>query len=411
MSRKYDFIVFGATGFTGQRVVEDLAEKPIYKDLNVAIAGRNRSKLEQVNSNAGSNFDIVLADVKEQATLVEMCFQAKVLLNCVGPYRFFGEQVVKACIDAGCHYVDISGEPEFIERVEAKYHESAQDKRLIVISACGFDSIPADIGTMFTVAQFPNDAKIGAVESYLSLDGGEKGIAAHYTTYECAVHGFSSQDELKKLRKSMPKVSIPQYGPRPPKSSLPRWFAPVNAYALPFPGSDASIVRRSQKAIVSNEVPVQAVPYSAYFTISSALSTGLFMAFGTVFGTLANFSFGKSLLLNNPKLFSYGIFSHEGPSKEQMGETSFSMKFFAKGYSAGVDPASSKPDINVSTVVSGPEPGYIATPIFLLTSALTILNEESDIPKGVLTTATAFRNTSLISQLKEQGIRFEVVNE
>lgn len=93
----------------------------------------------------------------------------------------------------------------------------------MIVSACGFDSIPADMGTAFTVAQFPSGAKIGNVQSYLSLKSGDAGMAVHYTTYECAVHGFGSQEDLKEVRKQQPSVKIPSFGPRAPKSALPRW--------------------------------------------------------------------------------------------------------------------------------------------------------------------------------------------
>ncbi len=75
-----------------------------------------------------------------------MASRARVVLNCVGPYRFFGEQVVRACLAGGAHHVDISGEPQFLESMQLKYGEEAESKGLYIIGSCGFDSIPSDVG-------------------------------------------------------------------------------------------------------------------------------------------------------------------------------------------------------------------------------------------------------------------------
>lgn len=79
----------------------------------------------------------------------------KIVVNCCGPYRFYGEIVVKACIEAGTHHVDISGEAQFIEGMMVKYHDLAKEKKAYVISACGFDSIPGEMGVVFAERNFP----------------------------------------------------------------------------------------------------------------------------------------------------------------------------------------------------------------------------------------------------------------
>lgn len=96
----------------------------------------------------------IIADVSDMQSLQDMAKVAKVVLNCVGPYRFFGEQVVQACIIEGAHHVDLSGEPQFLEKVQLLYHKDAEEKGVYVIGACGFDSIPADCGTVFLEQNF-----------------------------------------------------------------------------------------------------------------------------------------------------------------------------------------------------------------------------------------------------------------
>eukprot|EP00056_Hartaetosiga_gracilis_P007531 m.109432 g.109432 ORF g.109432 m.109432 type:complete len:436 (+) comp12732_c0_seq1:6733-8040(+) len=408
--RDFDVVVFGASGFTGQYVAEYISKKG--GDFKVAIAGRNKNKLDGVNTKFGTNFPILIADVNDQETVDAMAKRARVVLNCVGPYRFFGESVVKACAGFGTHYLDISGEPEFIERMEYDYNEQAKASGAIIVSACGFDSIPADMGTAFCVKTMTEKGVIpSSIQSYLSVDYGEAGMGVHFTTYECAVHGFSSAAELRTLRRKRAAAKVPVVGPKLKRgSALPTWNKSVNAYCIPFPGSDASIVRRSQQHLVETNSDVPPVQYGAWFTIQSTLWTTVFTAFGTVFGMLANFGVGRSLLLKYPGVFTFGLFSHEGPTQAQMEGTSFAMNFHATGFSSQEDvDAKKQPNFNIHCRVSGPEPGYISTPICLVECCKALLENEETIEKGVLTSASAFRNTNLIDNLHAAGVKFEVV--
>ena len=112
--------------------------------------------------------------------------------------------------------MDITGEPEFIERMQFQYGKAAEESNVTVVHSCGFDSIPADIGTQFTVHQFAKNKRespvvdqsngedaIGAfVESYLSVQS-KLGLRIHFATYESAVQGFGSVQNLRELRKKV----------------------------------------------------------------------------------------------------------------------------------------------------------------------------------------------------------------
>ncbi|KAG9465562.1 hypothetical protein GDO78_018090 [Eleutherodactylus coqui] len=124
-NRPYQLVIFGASGFTGQYVVEEVARTADGEDyrgqeLRWAVAGRSQKKLEKVLSWAAErlgkpqlkSIDIVICDINDAPSLADMCKKASVVLDCVGPYRFYGEAVVKACIENGAHFLDISGEPK-----------------------------------------------------------------------------------------------------------------------------------------------------------------------------------------------------------------------------------------------------------------------------------------------------------
>uniref|UniRef100_T1GBJ1 Saccharopine dehydrogenase NADP binding domain-containing protein n=1 Tax=Megaselia scalaris TaxID=36166 RepID=T1GBJ1_MEGSC len=112
-----------------------------------------------------------------------------VVANTCGPYRFFGEQVVQACIKSGAHYVDISGEPKFIETMQFKYNKEAEEKGVYIISACGLDSIPSDMGTVFVEKNF--NGVVNSIETYIeSFYTGEDqngGGLINFGTYESLV--------------------------------------------------------------------------------------------------------------------------------------------------------------------------------------------------------------------------------
>ena len=96
-----------------------------------------------------------------------MARSSVVVLNCVGPYRFYGEQVVSACVKEGAHHLDISGEPQYLERMQLKFHDEAREKGVYVVGACGFDSIPSDLGQMFLTKKMEGD--VNDIEVYLKV--------------------------------------------------------------------------------------------------------------------------------------------------------------------------------------------------------------------------------------------------
>ncbi len=153
--REFDLIIWGASGFTGQLVVEYLAQTyGVDGDINWAIAGRNREKLEAVRSSCatgskGKQLPIVIADSNDPVSLAALVGQTRVLCSTVGPYAKFGTPVVKACAEAGTHYCDLTGEVHWMARVIPTYQATAQASGARIVHTCGFDSIPFDMGTWY----------------------------------------------------------------------------------------------------------------------------------------------------------------------------------------------------------------------------------------------------------------------
>ncbi|EFN50859.1 hypothetical protein CHLNCDRAFT_59409 [Chlorella variabilis] len=383
-SRPHDLVVLGATGFTGNRICKEVLNSGFSGKW--AVAGRDRVKLERLAAslagNDGNEPSIVVADVADPASLLEMAKSCRVLITTVGPFRHWGEPVVKACVEAGTDYLDVCGEPEFIERVELLYNETAKQAGCYLASAVGFDSVPGDLGVAYTMSLFKPPARCTVVETALTIRGGPSGFKGHYPTYESAVHGFASAGELRKLRKEAEQAR-----------------------------ADASVVRRSMQRLVEAGQPAANV--SVVFTLPSRYYLTLWQGFGSMFQFLAGKPWGRSLLLQYPRLFTYGMFSHEGPSERQLSEASFQFTNIAKGYSKGAPEAPDQaPDIEIVTRVSGPEPGYISCAIFVVQAAITLLEERQSLGlPGVHTPASLLRDTTYIDRLRSRGIKFEQVQD
>jgi len=425
----FDIVIFGATGFTGQFVVEELAQvlaSPGAPNLTWAVAGRNEGKLKKVLETAASmtgissvrSIPLVIADVADQNSIDNMCKNARLILNCVGPYRFYGEQVVKACVEYGAHHIDISGEPYFLEKMQLDYHEEARKKGIYVIGACGFDSIPCEMGLVFCQKQFEGiegNGDFAYAESFLAFESGPDGSAVNTGTWESAIYGYATADKTRSQRRRLLADKTLTKGKY--RSRKPNFFRNDDMggiWAVPFPGSDRSVVSRTQYFNYehSNE---RAINLSCYYTVANRWRVFLFGLFGVVFGLFASTKFGRSLLKKYPEFFSGGLFKKAGPTREQIKKASFSMTFFGFGHKGEKlnDPQlqhSSPPDGQIRTMVCGPEPGYVTTPICMVAAAMTVLEEAESIPLegGVLTPGSAFRTTTLIGRLEQRGMKFQV---
>ncbi|XP_051579632.1 saccharopine dehydrogenase-like oxidoreductase [Myxocyprinus asiaticus] len=420
IGRPFHIIIFGATGFTGQFVVEEVArtasEGP-KGNLKWAIAGRSRPKLEKVLEQAAgvlskpelqSEVSIIVADVNEPDSLASMCKQAVIVLNCVGPYRFFGEPVVKACVENGAHCIDICGEPQFLESMQLNYYDQAAEKGLYIVGSCGFDSIPADMGVVYTRDQFKGT--LTAVESFLTASSGPEGGCIHDGTWQSAIYGFADGHKLRSLRKKFGHKPLPVVGARIKRRGALFFSDELQQYAIPFMGADPSVVKRTQRYLHEelHESPVQ---YGAYAGVGGISNIFKLLFAGLMFWFLVKFSFGRNLLVKFPEFFSFGFFSKEGPTRKQMEGSSFRFAFFGEGYTDGQDPTEGKPNAKIRTLVQGPEAGYVATPIAMVQAAITMLNESDSLPKtgGVYTPGATFAKTTLIDRLNKHGIQFSVL--
>jgi short subunit dehydrogenase-like uncharacterized protein len=385
--RPYDIVLFGATGFTGGLTAERLAtDGP--DDLRWAVAGRDPGRLGAVRERlaglgkAGASVETVHADVTEPASLHELAELTRVVATTVGPFMEYGEPLVAACAEAGTDYADLTGESEFVDRVWLAHHARAVMTGARLVHACGFDSVPHDLGAYFTVQQLPEDVPItvsGYVRTGAAISGG---------TYHSAIRAFSrvrtSSAVAAQRRKAEPRPTERRVGALPQR---PTKGPDGRGYALPLPTIDPVVVRRSARAVERYGPDFRYGHYALIRRLPTAVLTPAVLGGMLAVSQLAP---GRDLLL---KLKQPG----DGPSPEQRAKSWFKVRFVGEGGGQRVE-----------TEVSGGDPGYDETARMLAHSALSLAFDDLPQTAGQVTTVQAMGD-ALTARLREFGMRFAVV--
>ncbi|XP_043803160.1 saccharopine dehydrogenase-like oxidoreductase [Apis laboriosa] len=416
--QRLDFIIFGATGFTGKYAVKIAVQLAVEKQMKFGVSGRRKQALEAIVKEFASNIDdvpIFIADLKDEESLKKMTSHAKVLVNCCGPYRLYGEPIIKACIATHTHQVDVSGEPQYIEYIQLKYNKAAEEAGIYIISSCGFDTIPCDLGIIFTQQKF--DGEVNSIETYLNLWSTSKinGAPLNYGTYESAIYGIAHSHELRELRTKLYPEKLPELWPRLKTRGFIHKSSLSEGWSMIFPGADRSVTLRTQRFLYEKykQRPAQ---IQTYFTLNSLFAVLKTIIFGFIFLMLSKYEFGRNLLLKYPTFFSGGYIGYEMAKPEELDKIKFSITFKAEGWTEKLveptDKHKDPPNKVLITKVSGTNPAYGATCTMLLLSAITILKESDKIPVngGVLSSGAAFGKTSLIEELIKKDIKFEVIS-
>jgi short subunit dehydrogenase-like uncharacterized protein len=380
-SPKYDVVVFGATGYTGALTAEYLVGR-VDGSVRLALAGRNRSKLEAVRDRLAADLPLTEADIDDHASLRDLATSTRVLITTVGPYIKYGEAVVAACAAEGTDYVDLTGEPEFVDRMWLRYHEQAKRTGARIVHCCGFDSVPHDLGVHFTVGQLPEQVPI-TISGYVLTNGTFSG-----GTYETAITAFSRLRQI--MQTSAERRRKEQ---RPPDRRAkgvvgrPRHDSFAGGWVVPLPTIDPQVVLRSARAL---ERYGPDFSYSHYFVSKSLLTLAQITAGGGAAIALAQLPPTRDLLL---KLVPTG----EGPSPERRERSWFRVRFVGEGGGR-----------RVMTEVSGGDPGYGETAKMLAESALCLAQDDLPERSGQLTPAAAM-GEHLQRRLEAAGIRFSVL--
>lgn len=397
--RAYDVVVFGATGFTGRLAAEYLAGRMRGRSERLALAGRQPAKLAAAKRalaelGAGS-VGVLQADVEDAGSLEKLAASARVVLTTVGPYLRYGEGLVRACARAGTDYVDLTGEGTFVDRMIERYDADARASGARIVNACGFDSIPADLGAHFCVGELPEGEPL-EVAAYVESGGEHPDWRGRWHsisggTWHSAI-GFLTREDMARARESLAQAAASAPAGRS-VGMLPervrRAPPPVGGWALPMPTIDRVVVLRSAAADAR---------YGPRFRYGHNLRVGsLAGVAGAAVGAGALFALAQLgptrrmlLSLKQPG---------DGPTPEERARNRFSLTFVG-----------SAPGARVVTRVSGGDPGYGDTAKMIGEAALCLADDRDRLPDraGVLTPILAMGD-ALLPRIRGAGISVEVV--
>ena len=389
MQKKYEIVLYGATGFTGQLCAKYLMNN--YPDLNWAIAGRDKEKLEQLKSDINFSGDVLIADGQDLEALNALAEQTKVVLSTAGPFARYGSLLVQACVEQGAHYTDITGENHWVRDMIDQHHEKAASKGVRIIPSCGYDSIPSDIGAYFAVSQF--DKPVSRVDVYQEAVGSASGGTTETM--------FTIGNVPKKMRDPFvlnPQNSVSDIQRKLSKDGfkiqkieqLDGWSG-AGLMAI----ANTRVVRRSAALMEQNKKP-----YGKDFTFGEH---GLFKtkklakitSYGLLFAVMIIASPLRHIV--RPFLLKPG----EGPSKEARDKGWFRSTFIAQAEDG---------EQKTCSIYGSGDPGYKSTSKLVCESAL-VLAKSDNLPGGdqyggVLTSAVGLGD-ELISRLKKAGIEFK----
>lgn len=388
-SRPFDLVVFGATGFTGGLVADYLARVSEEESFTWALAGRNRSKLEAVRERLAAEGcrhlpEIRVADVDDAEAIKSLAAAARTVITTVGPYWLYGEPLLRACAEAGTHYVDLTGEPQFVHAMREKYDTVARKTGARIVNSCGFESIPPDITVLFALSELRR--RIGDLPfqsaSIVVKGGVQAGGTISGGTWHSAIEAMSSaRDWMTKRPRHAPDhvhaVKTPLF--------YDRHFG---VWALNMPTIDPEVVRHSAR--VRGDYG-SSFAYGHFMMMKNPLGLlGVAAGVGGIFA-LAQFKPTKNWLLKQH-------LPGEGPSEQQRAKGWFHMNVVAQGGGE-----------TVLCRMAGGDPGYGDTAKMLAEAGL-CLALDKDLPAhaGVITPASAMGDV-LIPRLKRAGMTLDVV--
>jgi len=418
---QFDVVVWGATGFTGELVVEYLlqayglpaSETPTQEQteaitgvhpetLRWAIAGRNQTKLTALNDRLGVRIPMLIADSDDETSLAELVATTAVVLTTVGPYAKYGSKLVAACAASGTHYCDLTGEVQWMRKMIDAHQESAEGSGARIVHTCGFDSIPSDLGTLFVheaMREKSNDS-CGVVKyRAAAFKGGFSGgtVASMMYMMEQAETDPSLKSVLEDPYALNPNGA--RRGLDGPDKFTPQWDEDFDSYVGPFvmAGINTRVVRRS------NALMDYRYGYELRYDEGTLMgegpvgfAKGLAMSLSTVGMAAASSVRGLRNLLNRvvPQ-------PGEGPNKEQRESGFFEIKFFAQG-------AADKSNQVRATVRGDKDPGYGSTAKMIAESAVCLALDPLSVGGGIWTPASAMGDL-LITRLHERaGVSFEL---
>jgi short subunit dehydrogenase-like uncharacterized protein len=388
-SSKFDVVVYGATGFTGQLIAEYLAAH--YKgdgNLKWAMAGRSRDRLASVREAIGAPDDtaLIVADASDVGSLEAMVSQTKSVISTVGPYQLYGSELLAACVASGADYFDLCGEPVWMRQMIDAHEAAAKASGARILFSCGFDSLPFELGVLFVQQEAKKvfGARANRVKGRVramkgTLSGGT--AASTWATFAAAAQDLNLVAMLKN-----PFSLVPGFeGPKQPRGNKPLLDEDLGLWTAPF--AMATINTRN----VHRSNMLMNFSYGKDFVYDEMVLTGP--------GEQGEANARKMVAAVNAERMSSRPKPGEGPSKEAHESGMFDLLFVAIA-----------PDgRQVRAAVRGDrDPGYGSTSKMIAECAICLLRDAPEVPAGIWTPGAAMGDRLIKRLVDHAGITFSV---
>ena len=401
MGRDYDIVLFGATGFTGELTAAYLlSHAPA--GARIALAGRSLEKLEAVRARLAAadptvaEVPLLLADATDPESLGVLAESTRVIVSTVGPYVLHGEPLVAACAAAGTDYLDLCGEPEFVDNMYLRYHEQARETGARLVHSCGFDSIPYDIGALFTIDAIGDSDVPVALQGFGLMSGSVSG--GTFRSLVTALGRLKESGRASRHRRSVERHAedgklaegrtVRGVAQRPHREPL------VKGWVVSAPTIDPQHVLRTARLDPSYGPEFSYGHHIVTKRLTSTVWLGLSLF---VIATFSQVGPTRRLVL----LFKR---PGSGPSAAKRAKGFFRVTFAA-------DVGDRRSRRRVITQVSGGDPGYGDTAKMLSESALCLAFDVVPAPGGGQWTPAIALGRPLLARLQAAGVEFRVVDD
>ena len=386
-AKKFDIVVYGATGFTGQLVAEYLAAR-YHNDaqLKWAMAGRSLDKLKSVREAIGAPADtpLIVADASDAASLNAMVAETKSVITTVGPYQLYGNELIAACVASGTDYFDLCGEPIWMRQMIDKHEAAAKASGARIVFSCGFDSVPFELGAYFVQEEAKRvfGARASRVKGRVrdmrgTLSGGT--AASGRATFEAVAKDLSLVVILND-----PFALTPGFtGPKQPKGNKPVFEEDLQSWTAPF--TMALINTRN----VHRSNMLMGFPYGTDFVYDEMVLTGP--------GERGEANARKVMAANNEKTGPNARKPGEGPSKEERENGLYDLLYIAVAPDGREVRASVKGDR---------DPGYGSTSKMISECAICLLRDAPEVPAGFWTPGAAMQQKLIKRLVDHAGLTF-----
>ncbi|SFR45342.1 Uncharacterized conserved protein [Marinobacter daqiaonensis] len=416
MDSGFDIVLFGATSFVGRIVTQRLAERHGFdgtkasgndgKPVRWAIAGRSKARLDALRDElgpAGTDLPMIIADAEDDDSLRALCEQTRVVISTVGPYALHGEPLVRACVESGTDYCDLTGEVQWIRRMVQLYEERAKATGARIVHCCGFDSVPSDLGVWHLQQEAIDRFGTPCHQVKMRVKAARGGLSGG--TVASLMNVIREASSNKALRKELAdpfSICPPDHRSvqRQPNVKAAEYDSDFEVWVAPF------VMAAINTRVVHRSNALQDAPYSTEFQYDEAMMTGRGLkgrarALAMV-GALGGFTLATAIKPTRWVLEKFVVPSPgEGPDKEAQAKGFYDLRFIGK----------TEGGQTITTKVTGQgDPGYGSTSRILAQAAECLAFDIGEDHGGGFWTPASLLDGHLLKRLEQHAaMKFEVL--